>query len=373
MAQFHFITVVWGDRYTESFLDVILPSQLSSGNLPAFRKDGVRATYKVFTTTRDAERIRRAPVYDRLSGVLPVEFTLIDDVLVNQKHEAMTECHRRAIRAAKGEGAILIFLAPDLIFSDGSFRRLREISETGKRVVILAGIRVVKETFVPWFLSRFDQGDRCSITLPARELVKNALNHLHPFTQSCFWDSPQFSRWPSNIYWAVGGEGYVARGYHFHPLMVHPVRKDLEPSSTIDDEYLALACPDLNDWHVVQDSDDILIVDITDRAQFADMLLPRRASEFRVAFWAQVQARPHHRLLSRYDLRFHTGDLSPEWKTVENLAKRTMTSVESYLKHPFLYFGWKRIFRSLGYGLKRPLEMILGKNRIERLRSILGM
>jgi hypothetical protein len=366
MTQVHFITVVWGERFTEALLSVIMPSQVAESNLPAFCGSPVRATYRIFTTERDAETIRKAPIFRVLSAILSVEFILIDDVLRHRKYEAMAECHCRAIRNANDADAALVFLSPDLILSAGSLRRLREIYDSGKRVVVLAGIRVVAETFVPWFRGLG------SPALPPRELMKTALEQMHPFTRSCFWDSPEFTRWPSNIYWRVGDEGYVARAYHFHPLLVRPSKK-VEPRGTIDDDYIPLACPNLDEWYVVEDTDEILIVDITGSAEFAEIRVPNRAAERDVAFWAQIHALPYHRRLSARTLRFHSGRSSPAWTEVEKSADAVMKRIDEFLASPCRHFGPRMVLRSLGQLLKKPIQLLFGRSRIERIRRKLGV
>jgi hypothetical protein len=372
MTSFHFITVVWGRRYTQSLLEVVLPSQLSPGNLPGLRERGANATYKLYTTSADADVIRKSPIFGRLSGILPVEFVLIDDVLLDRKYEAMTESHRRAIRSANAADAALVFLAPDLIFPDGTFDRVRQIRESGKRVILHAGLRVVKETFVPWYLSKLDPQDPLCLALSSRDLVRAAMNHLHPFARSLYWGSESFNRWPANIYWPVGDEGLAARGFHLHPLMIHPTRKDVEPLSTIDDEFLPLACPDREGWHVVRDSDEITVVDITDLSEFS-VIPSAKASEFGVAFWMHYYAKPHHRWLATHPIRIHSGGPSAEWGEVEKGAARTMASIEGYLRHPYLLMGWKMVLRALTFPLRKPLKMLLGQNRIERWRRAIGI
>lgn len=367
MAQVHFINVVWGERFTEALLRVILPSHLAPGNLPAFCVGGPSAVYRFFTTERDAATIRKSAEYEALTKILPVEFVPIDDILKGQKYAAMSECHRRAIRDANQADAALVFLTPDLIFSDGSLRRLRELFEAGKRVVVLAGIRVVSETFVPWFRALGSPAQ------PARVLMKAALEHMHPFTKSCFWDSPEFTRWPSNLYWRVGDEGYVARAYHFHPLFVRPSQKGLEPKGTIDDDYLPLACPDVDQWHVVEDTDEILIVDITGSAEFAEIRAPNRASERNVAFWAHYHALPYHRRLSARTLRFHAGRSSPAWAEVEKSADQVLSGIGAYLDHPVRNFGGRMMLRSMGQMLKKPIKLLFGRSRIEGMRRKLGV
>lgn len=333
MMKIHFITAVWGDSYTDLFLNVALPNQLSPGNLPSFyHSSGKGSIYKIYTMFEDAEKIKKSPVFAELSGAMSTEIVLIDDLNVKIKHNALSECHKRAIGAADNDGAALAFLSPDSIWSDGTFANLLEIVATGKRVVMVAGIRVVKETFVPTLLQQFRSKSDFSISISSRELVKIALDHLHPVTKSLFWNSKEFSGWPSHLYWDVNQEGLLARCFHLHPLVVNPSRRGLSFSSTIDADYFSLACPDLNDLYVVVDSDEMVCCEISSLAQSAGTIAPNGSSVIQVARWARHQTNQHHREFVRHRIRFHFKEISEDWQQVERSSDRVVDATCRLLK-----------------------------------------
>jgi hypothetical protein len=323
--NFHFVTAVWGDEFTDLYLNVGLPAQLSPGNLFAFREKG-GSVYKIFTTSRDAERIRRSSAFIHLANILPTEIVLIDDIELITKYGAMAEAHRRAIQAADREHAAIVFISPDQIWADGTFVNLWELALAGKRVVLVATPRLTKETTVPAFLRRQMNDESASACISSRELVTFALNHFHPITKSLFWDAEDFNRWPSHLYWNVKQEGFVARCFHLHPLMVNPKARGILPESTIDDDYVELACPHREDFYVVEDSDEIVGFEVSSSDSVFG-IARGEPSESRISCWARHHASPRHRDFLSHTIRFHGADISSKWNPVETLSDQVVESI----------------------------------------------
>jgi len=332
-VNFRFVNVVWGDTYTDLFLNVVLPNQLSSGNLGIFRgREG--AVYRIYTTSKDAENIKISPAFLKLSGIMSSEIALIDDVNIENKYSALIECHRRAIRAAGNDCAALVFLSPDVIYADGTFTNLTRLAAAGNRAVMVATIRLVKETFVPVFLERCYSKDDLTAPISSRELVKLALNHLHPITKSLFWHSTEFNReWPSHLYWGIGQEGLLARCFNPSTLMVNPRRRGILPRSTVDNDYVLLACPNPEDLYVVEDSDEIAGFEISSLSEPVGQMvhwgkIERNVSNIiEVAAWAKYHTNSHHREFLRHRIRFHFNDVSENWYKVEHLSDKVVDTI----------------------------------------------
>src|SRR5688500_13898490 len=96
--------------------------------------------------------MRAASVYSRLQALMEVRAVEIDGLDLSAKYGAMAACHRLAIKAAAEEEAALVFLSPDALCADGTLAHALDVAATGKRAVMVAGLRVIKETFLPWFL-----------------------------------------------------------------------------------------------------------------------------------------------------------------------------------------------------------------------------
>jgi hypothetical protein len=192
-------------------------------------------------------------------------------------------------------------------------------------VVLAAGLRVTQETFVPQLHSLFPRDERGAVTISSRDLVRLVLGNLHPLMEQLFWRSSTLSDVPSYLLWRVVDEGLLARCFHLHPLMVLPDRSGIALRGTVDGEYLSRACRDPADYHIVQDSDELMLCSLDSR----ELSPPegQRASRYRVATWAIGSTSVHHRRLVRYPIRFHVGDRSAAWHAAEADAERTVKAI----------------------------------------------
>lgn len=319
---FHFINVVWGESYTKLFLDVCLPSQLSNGNLQAFRHvEGV--VYKIYTTLKDAELITKHPVYLALSNIVKSQIKIFDlshHYLSKHKHSAMNYCHHHAIVEANQGSCALVFLSPDTIWADGSFKKLIELAKDGKRTVMIGAYRTVKETLVPEFIKQYNSTNSLAVSVSSRELVQLFLKHIHLTTKALFWDETGCSTiWPSVIIWPVGKEGILAKHFHIHPLMVIPLKKDVLPSPTIDGKYISLVCPNLDDVYIVEDTDEIFACELSNGDIFLEHILPSRSTDIpKIAQWMKNATDSFHKYcFKNYTLKIHADNLSPKWEKAE--------------------------------------------------------
>jgi hypothetical protein len=331
----HWITVVWGRDYTAFFLDVVLPNQLSPANLPACRLG--QSVYKIYTTRVDAEVIRNAQAYRKLLEVFENNVVIIDDQLDEcrsvGKYSFMTACHKHAIQVGQHTPDVaFIFLSPDAIWSDGSFVNLLRIADTGKRAIMVSGIRLVKETFIPQFVK-----ECANKAIPSRDLVRMALHHLHPLSAALLWDSPCYSRYSAGVFWRIPHEGLLLRCFHLHPLLVRPWNVDASPLTTIDGDYLTRACPNQEDIYIVRDSDEILGCEVSNLSQGQEALVPHRATVLGIAHWVPRWTDAYHREFFKHSIRLHCGEISTAWVQKERNANRIARSILFWYK-PFYYF-----------------------------------
>ncbi|MFQ5750725.1 MAG: tetratricopeptide repeat protein [bacterium] len=329
---FHFCTVVWGEEFIDRFLNTSIPCQLASGNLPAISSTSTAANkYHIYTTTKNAETIEHSSIYTPLSEIIEVEMHLIDDILdaiksgdIN-KYDAMTICHGRAIEQVVTEKGVFVCLMPDSVFPDGAFERMRKIIMTGKRAVVIGSFRVIRESFVPELLKHYYSLNERTITVSPRELVALSLKHIHPHSKHHFWDLEIFdNNWPAYLYWHVGKRGVLQRGIHLMPLATIPTKDALvfdKGGVGIDGtDYLSRICPNFDDIYLVQDSDEIYFLDISD--SYPENLPIRKPSVLSVAAWIKRHASPDQIYHLKKKIRFHADDLSSEWEKVETHSDR---------------------------------------------------
>lgn len=338
---------VWGKTYCDALTELCLPALLSPGNIPALVAEWP-ARFILYTREQDIPQITAAESYQRLAAILPVEFKTIDEQLKGSKYLALTRIHQRVLGAAAYGHAAIVWLVPDAIWGDGSLRTVSRAAAAGKRAVMQPAIRVLKDEALAAVSRRV--GEPGFTGFESRELVSLALDHMHPYYRSCYVDAPKFNRNPALVFWPVGTEGLLARGFHLHPLMLFPSRTVANFTSTFDDDLPLLACPDYRDFHVVEDSDEAFHIDLTE----ADWcrLIPlrrRRGSAFFIARWALRAANLHHRRFIRHRIRIHAVDCSPAWQPVERRSDRLVARARAWIalhgiaRLPFeLLFGQRR-------------------------------
>jgi hypothetical protein len=297
-----FLTPVWGEAYVRLYLDVVIPAQLAPQNLPVFASQ-VETKYVIFTTAADMETIRSAPVFALLNAAVEVVFEFVDPE-IKVAHGRMSDCFRRGIEMANNAGVAVVFLTPDIVFANGSFASLKRLSEQGYDVIFIPAIRTLKQGVSVGLLSQFKTGP--AIQICPHDLMRTALDNLHPLADLSWWDEGETDLLPANLYWRVNSEGILGRCFHLHPLYVRPQRRNVRFFGTVDDDYCSAACPDRSRDYVVTDSDEFLAIELSDPSHFVRTGL-RKGSIDDVVAWAELAANSRHRSLFDHVMRMHTG------------------------------------------------------------------
>jgi hypothetical protein len=353
-SAFFFLTPVWGASYTSLYIDTVIPAQLAGANLPACR-DRTGSRYIIYTTPEDANAIRSSHIFEALDACVPVTFEFITKK-INVVHDMMTDCYRRGIKAAEAVDAAILFLTPDIVLSDGALTTLMRLSDSGYDVVYVPAIRTLKNAVA----TNLAQSFRCGpIAVLPRQLMRIALDNLHPLGDSSWWEEGEGGLIPANIYWRVGNEGLVGRCFHLHPILVHPQRKKATFFGTIDDDFVPAACPDSTRDYIVTDSDQLLAIELSDPGRFFD-LRTAKGSVSDTVRWAEQFTNARHRSLFKATIRMHAGvsQLS-DWAAAQERARAVAEAIESCLAWP----AWRLmldpdllirrlIYRGKGYRLQ---------------------
>lgn len=335
-SGFFFLTPVWGPAYVQLYLDTVIPAQLASGNLPAFRGAG-NCRYIIYTRPEDVEVIRSAPCYEHLAASVPVQFEWIDPK-IGIVHGIMSDCFRRGIRAAEAANAGILLLTPDIVFADGSFSTIKRCAEAGRDVVFIPAIRTTKRAVVQALAGNRTQN---AIKVTPRQLMRIALDNLHPLADGSWWEEGEADDLiPANLYWRVGDEGIVGHCFHLHPVFVRPRRYGAAFFGTVDDDFVPAACPDPRNDYIVTDSDELLAVELSDPGRyFRTGLLKGSVAD--AARWAEQFTNQRHRSLFPVRIRMHAGISDPEkWREAEEKASVVAEQIQAELDRPW----WQIIF-----------------------------
>lgn len=318
-----FVNVVWGKAYTELFLELSLPSQLTPRNLPAPKLVGLESSYTIYTTKEDEESIRSSAVYRALTNLMPVVFCNIDQVKTFRAHgfgsyDILSGCHTHFLRSLSPVSDGAVFLTPDSIYADGAFAHLCQLACDGRKVVAIGSFRITRETARHEYLTRYrTPGGVKPITGP--ELVDLALRHLHPETLSMVSDSP-FSALRHHWYWMVKFDGILLRGLHLHPLYVRVGAKKIASFRTIDRDFINRVCDCVEDLHVVDDSDNLCVIELTGLRDLQERPQSQREPVREVVRWMNSYAHAVHREFIQTTIKFHKSPLDRYWQLASEEA-----------------------------------------------------
>ncbi len=341
---FHAVTHVWGRPYLDVFLNVCIPNQLGPGNVPSL-PPGSR--YRILTRSSHVEEIDAHPMVQALRRAIPVDIIVIEalDRFADGPFgtELMIACHQRAIADILEADAAIIMLSADFVLSDNTLAAVVRRHREGYRAVVNTGLRLAAESFFPALKASGVPLD----ALSSRDLVRMAMPHLHPHTQSMFADSGRFSKSPVAVYWRVGEDGLLARCFHLHPLMVDPTRPVPLHTGTNDGPYLAEACPDFSRVHVVADSDELQMFEITTAQRQVIGVTRSGLSSWRAAIVADRCDALQLHFWECHPIRLHGSDFGEEWDrtaaTAETFARRVLQEKrQAYLAD--FWFKWRGKF-----------------------------
>jgi hypothetical protein len=224
---FYFLTVVWGRRYSERFLDYCVGSLLAPGNLPALRT-AQRSKFLIATLPADWEYMRTTAIFremERYVDPIFIEMPPCPPETLACIH--MGVGHVTACGMAYRDKAYGVILAPDSIISDGTVRNLQTHAAAGIELVWVAALRFGEEPFLGHLtaIGALPEDDRVNTGKPliiaGRELVLAGVNGMHSETLTYEWDAEYLVNAPSALWWRVPGEnGIVLHSLSWAPLLL---------------------------------------------------------------------------------------------------------------------------------------------------------
>lgn len=231
------VTAVWGQPYVVPFMELVLPSLMATGNLPSWPWLDALSLH-IWTTPEDAALMQTYPIWPRLQALIQCQFhRLAEQVPGQTKYLRMNLAHQQAFAQAQKSGAAAMMLMPDTVFCNGTLRALAELLLTAPHdVVFCHSPRVNSQTAIP-YLHTCCQDQ--VLSLSPQQTVGVLLEHLHPITDSQFWDSHYFDPDSNHVYyWHPTGQ-LAVQAFHLHPLIYTQFYQPFDPtSSTFDGFFL---------------------------------------------------------------------------------------------------------------------------------------
>src|SRR5262249_16425199 len=150
--------------------------------------------------------IRSAASFKRLSELVSVDLEVIqDERRLERPIETHVEIWRDAVLQARRLGALALLMPPDVLWSDGSFAHVAGLLSRGKRGIYSAYFRVVSNTFLPDFHTRFGAHPE-RLAVSGSDLVALCLEHVHPIMAAHSRSSRYFPYHPEMVVWPIPDE-----------------------------------------------------------------------------------------------------------------------------------------------------------------------
>lgn len=296
------VTVVWGRWYLDAHLDLNLPSLLAPHNLPVMAAEH-DLTYVLMTIAADYDRLATSPAVLALKKILNLDLRVIPDTETRDPIGAHQRAWTRATEEAKKTKSYVLYMPPDVAWSDGSFAHLSRLLAQDYTAIFMTYLRVVSETFVPAMRAR-GATDGIALTLSGRDLVALSLDHVHPLMAAHMHDSRYFPVHPEMVVWPVPGGGLGVRCLAREMFLFDPGRIDMSSQLLVDGRF------DRRGMIFVDDSDDLYAVSLAPLGKDIGWhLTPGPPDLLSVARWWLVYDSPINDLIAAHFLRWHPGDI----------------------------------------------------------------
>lgn len=325
-------TAVWGDEYTDFYLNYHLPSLLAPGNIPALRE---ALTYFIYTRAQYRDRILSHPSVIMLRDYAEVVL-VIDWGKDVDARGTMTVAQRDLVARGWQADAGLIYTYPDTLLSDGGFRSIMALIETGKRAAMFSGLTANHdETLAALGVAGRSHEtvlagtDAPALVLGSRALVAASVANVHAASRAMFWTRRYNTLWHSVNYWELGGHGYLSRCYNLSPVFIHPDRPAKGWRYSFDGDLIEAAISRYDDIGILTDSDQFFWVELEPRDTTPPSGIPPTATTLAQWAWSGIIRPGHNFRLIHEKIWLHDGIERRSWRHIEQASDEIITEAEA--------------------------------------------
>ncbi len=337
LPNIHIIIPVWGTKYIDLFTDFVIPTLIETNDISIFRECR-KFVFEIYTCPEDELYLRSNENFQKLQNALhgwgELNLPLIEENPIKNPYHTMSYCHLESIQKANENDAAMIFLQPDALVGDGTFATIKQQLQDGKRIILAPGLRGDLESVTAIIKNR-EAAARPALS--NRELVAYAIENLHHLSRSLLWGQSNINSFCSHIYWLIDDKNLYARCAHMHPLVVYPRDKNCSFAHTIDWDYFDRAVPDTNEWFVAENSDQVCLIELSNKDKFEGEITYAPASYMSLARFFWRAASPAHINLMTKPFLFQSRELSPgEWELQHHEADQLVNAAIKETKRSFI-------------------------------------
>jgi hypothetical protein len=298
---------VWGAAYLRQCLEVLLPSLLAAGNVPAV----VAALPTVFilsTRERDISAVRQHPAWRALAAVCEARLEPLDALLSEAHSVVLTLVYARAIRSAGylARDTGFVFLVADYVFADGALREVLRRLQGGADAVLAGNFQISAEAACGR-LAAPAPGE--ALTISPRALVRLGLEALHPATQACLaGESDAHDALANRVFWRLGRDALVGRFYLLHMIAIRPETLDVCIAAPCDYSFVPEFCPS-GRVETIEDSDAYMVAELQPAGAGPTAWRPGPLAPAALADSLAPWVTPQHRRNAFHALCYHSVSL----------------------------------------------------------------
>ncbi len=339
-----FVLAVWNDVYVDLYLNYALPTHLAPGNLDAVTNPN--NFYCIFTRAIDKPRIESHPLFKKLSNLINVKFTLVEEDITDNRLRA-GYCFGLGVTFAKSINAAIVLVMPDVLFSAGSFQFATQQLKQGYRAILVA-CHTTEITAALKLLETHIASDGI-INITGRDCVDILMSSIHNNSKEKFYLEPGGNLMPACLCWYVGEQGILTHGLHLTPMVVMPRDMEHQFLGTIDREFIEEANILPSEILVVEDSDACAMFEIAAATHVIDSPY-KKGNPDDIVDWAIIHANSQHRATFAAGARLKSNKFSDEvaWQHVESQAQslieyvhhtlaKNKFSIRHYIKFRYAY------------------------------------
>ncbi len=275
--------LVYGERYTDLYLDCHLPAILDGSNLPAIAD---RTYVELYTDEASGARIVAHPSWACLAALLSATIHVLPIAADGhaQRYGIQALTFHRSLHRAYAEDRALIYTAADIVYGAGVLPALLAKIDEGFDSVFGVPMRGTSEA-MQGPLSGYGKA------LTAAEQYQLCRPALHPLWVASNWDAPDFSRIPYALLWSDASQ-IVLRPLTISNLIVKVNARMLGVSPTTPD---AMIDPYVLHPYYADQWSDFPTVELQGLSSFWPPSRPGPANVAEYQAWAK-QAAPAHTL-----------------------------------------------------------------------------
>ena len=219
-------TAVWNESYIAFFLDVTLPSYLSSRNIPSLLCKG-DVSFSIATNSAGIKQISSHKIFSELKKVGPVFFEEFSDTYFTEhisksdrKYNLMSKMYHPLLIRCLKKKMIAIFATPDMIISNGALINAFQYTQKGKKIVSCpCVIRVNKEEVLEKLYKSKISGENRPISLSHEDIGNLVLKNIHKISKTSFVHSKHKHSW-KNCQFISNGNLILGRCAHYHAYII---------------------------------------------------------------------------------------------------------------------------------------------------------